>query len=90
MVSKLLTKPFVAKLCGIITSFRRVVGWLAVVNGVGVAVYTGLLLQSFPAVALWNNPGVPLLFTVSAFSTALARSAAPSPPSAQLVQTTAL
>ena len=33
---------------------------------------TGLLLQSFPAVALWHNPGVPLLFTVSAFSTALA------------------
>ncbi len=34
--------------------------------------YTGLLIQSFPAVALWHNPGVPLLFTVSAFSTAFA------------------
>ncbi len=52
--------------------FHRVIGWLATINGIGVAVYTGLLLQSFPAVALWHNPGVPLLFTVSAFSTALA------------------
>ncbi len=51
---------------------RRIVGWLAAINGIGTAVYTGLLLQSFPAVALWHNPGVPLLFTVSAFSTAFA------------------
>jgi formate-dependent nitrite reductase membrane component NrfD len=51
---------------------RKIVGWLATVNAVGVAVYTGLLLQSFPAVALWHNPAVPLLFTVSAFSTAMA------------------
>ncbi len=40
--------------------------------GSAIAVYTGLVLQSFPAVALWANPGVPLLFTVSAFSTAMA------------------
>jgi len=52
--------------------FHKYIGWLATINGIGVAVYTGLLLQSFPAVALWHNPGVPLLFTVSAFSTALA------------------
>jgi len=51
---------------------RRLVGWLAAINGIGTAVYTGLLIQSFPAVALWHNPGVPLLFTVSAFSTAFA------------------
>lgn len=52
--------------------FHKTIGWLATINGIGVAVYTGLLLQSFPAVALWHNPGVPLLFTVSAFSTAMA------------------
>lgn len=51
---------------------RKIVGWLATVNAVGIAVYTGLLLQQFPAVALWHNPAVPLLFTVSAFSTAMA------------------
>jgi formate-dependent nitrite reductase membrane component NrfD len=52
--------------------FRTLIGWLAIINGVGVVFYTGLLLQSFPAVALWHNPGVPLLFIVSAFSTAMA------------------
>ncbi len=72
LVGKLLAHPLMAKTCGTIGKYRKVIGWLAVVNGVGTAVYTGLLLQSFPAVALWNNPGVPLLFTVSAFSTALA------------------
>lgn len=50
----------------------KVCGWAATINGIGTVVYTGLLLQSFPAVALWHNPGVPLLFTVSAFSTAMA------------------
>lgn len=59
-------------LVGCCMKHRRVVGWLAAINGIGTAVYTGLLIQSFPAVALWHNPGVPLLFTVSAFSTAFA------------------
>jgi formate-dependent nitrite reductase membrane component NrfD len=52
--------------------FHGFLGWFAIITGVGTVVYTGLLLQSFPAVALWNNPGVPVLFTVSAFSTAMA------------------
>jgi formate-dependent nitrite reductase membrane component NrfD len=52
--------------------FHTLVGWLAVINSVGTVLYTGLLLQSFPAVALWHNPGVPILFIVSAFSTAMA------------------
>jgi formate-dependent nitrite reductase membrane component NrfD len=60
---------WVSKCC---SRYRRTVGWLAAINGIGTAVYTGLLLQSFPAVTLWHNPGVPLLFTVSAFSTAFA------------------
>lgn len=60
---------WLAEIC---SSYHRFIGWMATINGIGVAVYTGLLLQSFPAVALWHNPGVPLLFTVSAFSTAMA------------------
>ncbi len=72
LVNKFLEWGLLTKLCGLVERYRKVIGWLAVVNGVGVAVYTGLLLQSFPAVALWANPGVPLLFTVSAFSTAMA------------------
>jgi len=72
LIKDLIDRPFVGGIAGMVQRYRRVVGWLAVVNGVGVAVYTGLLLQSFPAVALWHNPAVPLLFTVSAFSTAMA------------------
>jgi polysulfide reductase chain C len=72
VVNKVLEWDPVIKLCDLVTRFHKFVGWMAVINGVGVAVYTGLLLQSFPAVALWANPGVPLLFTVSAFSTAMA------------------
>ena len=72
LVSTVLGSGYLVKTCKLVERYRKVIGWLAVVNGVGVAVYTGLLLQSFPAVALWANPGVPLLFTVSAFSTAMA------------------
>jgi len=72
VIGKLLEWSLIVKLSDFIAKYRKVIGWLAVVNGVGVAVYTGLLLQSFPAVALWANPGVPLLFTVSAFSTGMA------------------
>lgn len=72
VVNWLLDRKLVNGIAQLSSRFRKTVGWLATINGVGVAVYTGLLLQSFPAVALWHNPGVPLLFTVSAFSTAMA------------------
>jgi formate-dependent nitrite reductase membrane component NrfD len=72
VVNWLMDRKPVKWIAEISTRYRKIVGWLATINGVGVAVYTGLLLQSFPAVALWHNPGVPLLFTVSAFSTAMA------------------
>jgi polysulfide reductase chain C len=72
VVGPLLQGPLIAWVNRFFEHRRRVVGWLATINGIGTAVYTGLLIQSFPAVALWHNPGVPLLFTVSAFSTAFA------------------
>jgi polysulfide reductase chain C len=46
--------------------------WLAILNALGTLAYTGFLLSSFPAVALWHNPVVPALFTVSALSTGVA------------------
>ena len=52
--------------------FAALLAWLTIVLSLAVAVYTGLLLRSFPAVSLWHNPIVPALFTVSALSTALA------------------
>ena len=51
---------------------HKAIGWFTAINGILTAVYTGLLLQSFPAVSLWHNPGIPVLFTVSATSTAIA------------------
>jgi len=72
VVRGILQWPLVTWLSDCCTKRRKIVGWLASINGIGTAVYTGLLIQSFPAVALWHNPGVPLLFTVSAFSTAFA------------------
>jgi len=72
VLKQILDLGFVVWLSRLCLRFHTQIGWLATINGIGVAVYTGLLLQSFPAVALWHNPGVPLLFTVSAFSTALA------------------
>jgi len=72
VLKSILAWSWVGRLGDFVARHRKFFGWLAVVNGAGVAVYTGLLLQSFPSVALWANPGVPLLFTVSAFSTAMA------------------
>lgn len=57
---------------GLCEKHHSAIGWFTAINGVLTAVYTGLLLQSFPAVALWHNPGIPVLFTVSATSTAIA------------------
>ena len=54
------------------TKYAGPMAWGTVFMSVFTAVYTGMLLQSFPAVDLWHNPGVPVLFTVSATSTALA------------------
>ncbi len=72
MVGPILEWGIVKWAAGLCQRFHKLLGWLAAINGIGCAVYTGLVIQSFPAVALWHNPGVPLLFTVSAFSTALA------------------
>ena len=57
---------------GLCQKYHKAIGWFTAINGILTAVYTGLLLQSFPAVSLWHNPGIPVLFTVSATSTAIA------------------
>jgi formate-dependent nitrite reductase membrane component NrfD len=72
LIGNILKWKLVRDVAGLCSRYHKTLGWLATINGIGVAVYTGLLLQSFPAVALWHNPGVPVLFTISAFSTALA------------------
>lgn len=55
VLKSILNWRIVVKLGDIEEKYRKFFGWLAIVNGVGVAVYTGLLLQSFPAVAQKNK-----------------------------------
>lgn len=47
-------------------------GTLTSVIGVGVMIYTGLLLAMVTAVPFWNTPLLPLLFFISALATGLA------------------
>ena len=46
----------------------RAATWAALIAGFAVAVYTGLLLSSMPAVPFWASPLLPILFTLSALS----------------------
>lgn len=46
----------------------RIATWLSIAVGFSVAVYTGLLLSSMPAVPFWASPLLPVLFTLSALS----------------------
>lgn len=45
---------------------------VGILLGLGVAVYTGVLLMSVPGTPLWNTPLLPCLFTVSALDTGIA------------------
>jgi len=51
---------------------RRRLAWVGVPLGIGVAVYTGVLLGAMPARPFWNSPVLALLFLVSALSTGVA------------------
>ncbi|MDR0500224.1 MAG: polysulfide reductase NrfD [Coriobacteriales bacterium] len=52
------------------TWIRDLCCWLMAICGLGVMVYTGVFLASMKAKAFWNTPALPVLFTVSALSTA--------------------
>jgi formate-dependent nitrite reductase membrane component NrfD len=51
---------------------RRGLAWINVPLGIGVAVYTGVMLGAMPARPLWNSPILALLFLISALSTGVA------------------
>ncbi|MBF0271903.1 MAG: polysulfide reductase NrfD [Magnetococcales bacterium] len=72
LVGTVLKLDLVRAVAAKVAPIQGILGWVSILTGIGTVVYTGLLLQSFPAVALWHNPAVPILFTVSAFSTAMA------------------
>lgn len=50
----------------------HLMAWFNVPLGIGVAVYTGILLGAMPSRPLWNSPILALLFLVSALSTGVA------------------
>jgi polysulfide reductase chain C len=54
------------------TWLRDISAICMVVFGTSVMVYTGVLLSSMKAKPFWNTPALPVLFTVSALSTATA------------------
>ncbi len=51
---------------------RRGLAWVNVPLGIGVAIYTGVLLGAMPSRPFWNSPILALLFLVSSLSTGVA------------------
>ena len=51
---------------------RKAMAWVGVPLGLGVAVYTGILLGAMPSRPFWNSPILALLFLVSSLSTGVA------------------
>ncbi len=47
-------------------------GWLTLIFGIAVAAYTGFLLSVAPSIPAWSHPLLPVLFVISALSTATA------------------
>jgi len=52
--------------------WRRALAWVNIPLGLGVAIYTGVLLGAMPARPFWNSPVLALLFMLSALSTGTA------------------
>ena len=53
-------------------TMRTVFVYLGAICGIGVAVYTGILLLAAKSIPLWNTPLFPALFSVSALATGAA------------------
>ena len=51
---------------------QGILGWLTLIFGIAVATYTGLLLSVAPSIPAWSHPLLPVLFLISALSTATA------------------
>ncbi len=51
---------------------RRMLAWIGVPLGIGVGVYTGILLGAMPSRPFWNSPILAMMFMLSALSTGVA------------------
>ncbi len=54
---------------------RLTLGYICLVLGLGVAIYTGVFLGTMNARPFWNGPALPVLFLVSGLSTGIAAQA---------------
>jgi len=64
--------PFMPMLFGDRLKWRVALAWINIPLGLGVAVYTGVLLGAMPSRPFWNSPILAMLFLVSALSTGTA------------------
>lgn len=64
--------PFVPVLLNLSERHRRAIAWLSLPLGVGLGIYTGVLLSTFVARPFWNSGLLGPLFLVSGLSTAAA------------------
>lgn len=55
-----------------LAGIRRALAWVCVPFGIGVAIYTGILLGAMPSRPFWNSPILAGLFLLSALSTGVA------------------
>ncbi len=55
-----------------LSPFRKALAWICVPFGIGVAIYTGVLLGAMPSRPFWNSPILAGLFVFSALSTGTA------------------
>jgi len=60
------------KILALLERFNKMAALGGATAGFLVAIYTGLLISSAPAISFWNTPALPLLFVFSAFSTGAA------------------
>lgn len=58
-----------SKLITYIEKWQKVSGLIAATMGLLVALYTGFLLSTAPAIPFWNTPALPILFLISGSST---------------------
>ena len=66
------TRPQWEQLKQRVVPLQRTLALLNIPLGIGVAVYTGILLGAMPSRPLWNSPILALLFLISALSTGIA------------------
>jgi formate-dependent nitrite reductase membrane component NrfD len=52
--------------------WRIALAWVSIPLGIGVAIYTGVMLGAMPARPFWNSPVLAMLFVISSLSTGVA------------------